>query len=60
MPYIYVLLLQLFGFLMQVYLLLSEYLNLLDNADFSRLCSYKPFQFDLEYDTKYLIPEYLS
>lgn len=44
------LLLQLFGFLMQVYILISEYLNLLHNADFSRLSSYKLFQFDLEYD----------
>lgn len=57
---VYVLSLQLSGFFTQAYLLLSEYLSSLNNADFIRLWSCKPFWFDLEYITKYLIPEYLS
>lgn len=45
---------------MQLYLLLSEYLSLLNNTDFSSLWYCKPFQFDLKYVTKHLIPEYPS
>lgn len=60
MPHVYVLSLQLFGFFVQVYLLLSEYLISLNNTDFSRLLYCKLFQFGLKYVTKHFIPEYTS